>query len=113
MTENKPISLPIELKKCGYLLKQIQRNDFAAVYSVTDIATGDEHGFEVFEVRVQQAKTLPNGVSYFFKERYPSDEAFGKWAFAPKTRERAFQIFSEMGIKALREKPVEGFELAI
>lgn len=113
MTENKPISLPIELKKCGYLLKQIHRSQHAAVYSVTDEKTGVQHGFEVFSIRIQQERTTPSGISFAHKERYPSNEDFGVWAFAPRTKERAFKIFGEMETKALREKPVEGFELAI
>ena len=113
MPNNQPITLPIELKKCGYWLKQIHRSQHAAVYSVTDAKTGDAHGFEVFEIRIQAARTLPNGISFAHKEVYPSDTCFGVWAFAPRAKERAFKIFGEMETKALREKPVEGFELAI
>lgn len=57
-----PIPLPLEFKKCGFLLKQEYRTVNTAAYSVTDTLTNDEHGFEVFEIRVQQPKTLPNGV---------------------------------------------------
>jgi hypothetical protein len=110
---NQPIALPIELKKCGYLLSQIHRSQYAAIYSVTDLKTSEKHGFEVFEIRVQAARTLPNGASFAHKEIYPSDTCFGFWAFAPRTKERAFKIFGEMEIKALQKKPVEGFELAI
>ncbi len=102
--EKQPISLPIELKKCGYLLKQIHRSQHAAVYSVTDEKTGVQHGFEVFEIRVQAARTLPNGVSFAHKEIYPSDTCFGVWAFAPRTRERAKEIFFEMEIEALNKQ---------
>lgn len=94
-----PIPLPLNLKKCGFLLKQEYRLAAAAVYSVTDIETGKQHGYEVFEVRTQQAKTLPNGVKYPHKERYPPSEAFGKWAFAPSTFERALEIFMEIELK--------------
>ena len=111
MTENQPITLPLEVKKCGYLLQQVHRSQYAAIYSVTDIETQQAHGFEVFEVRVQQAKTLSNGVSFAHKEVYPNSEAFGNWAFAPRSRERAFKIFTEIEIKALRKKPVESLEL--
>jgi hypothetical protein len=107
------IKLPPTLSRCGYLLQQVHRSQYAAVYSVTDEKTGDAHGFEVFEIREQQPRTMPNGVSFAHREIYPSNEAFGKWAFAPRTRERAFEIFGEMEVKALRKKPVEGFELAI
>jgi hypothetical protein len=94
-----PIPLPLELKKCGFLLKQEYRLAAAVAYSVTDIVTGDFQGFEVFELRIQQAKTLPNGVRYPHKEIYPSAEAFGKWAFAPSTMRRALEIFIEIELK--------------
>jgi hypothetical protein len=113
MPNNQPIPLPNSLTKCGYLLSQIHRSQYAAVYSVTDLKTGEKHGFEVFEVRIQAARALPNGASFAHKEIYPSDTCFGFWAFAPRTRERAFEIFGEMEIKALQKMSVEGFELAI
>lgn len=111
MTKNQPIALSIEVKKCGYLLRQVHRSQYAAIYAVTDIETGTAHGFEVFEIRVQQPRTLANGVSFAHKEVYPNNEAFGVWAFAPRSRDRAFQIFAEMEIKGLRKKPVESLEL--
>lgn len=95
----RPIPLPMEFKKCGFLLKQEYRGAWTAVYSVTDTITGDQHGFEVFEIRVQQAKTLPNGIHYAFKEIYPPAEAFGKWAKAPSGLSRAVEIFLEMELK--------------
>lgn len=95
----RPIPLPMELKKCGFLLKQEYRGAWTVVYSVTDTLTGDEHGFEVFEIRIQQPKTLPNGVHYPFKEIYPPAEAFGKWAKAPSRLDRALEIFLEMELK--------------
>jgi hypothetical protein len=94
-----PIPLPLEFKKCGFLLKQEYRLAAAVAYSVTDIDTGNFQGFEVFELRLQQAKTLPNGVTYPHKERYPPSEAFGKWAFSPSTLERALEIFMEIELK--------------
>lgn len=95
----RPIPLPMEFKKCGFLLKQEYRLAAAVAYSVTDIITGDEHGYEVFEIRIQQPKTLPNGVQIPMKEKYPSPDDFGKWAFAPSRMERALEIFMEIELK--------------
>lgn len=94
-----PIPLPLELKKCGFLLKQEYRLAAAAAYSVTDAITGEQHGYEVFEIRVQKPKTLPNGVQVPLKEKYPSPDDFGKWAFAPSTMKRALEIFLEIELK--------------
>ena len=98
--QDTPSVLPETLKRCGYKLKQVHRSQYAAIYSVTDIETQQAHGFEVFEVRVQQAKTLPNGIHFAHKECYPNNENFGVWAFAPRTIERAEQIFAQMENKA-------------
>ena len=95
----RPIPLPMEFKKCGFLLRQEYRGAWTAVYSVTDTITGDQHGFEVFEIRTQPEKTLPNGITYHHKEVYPSAEAFGKWAKAPSGLSRAVEIFLEMELK--------------
>jgi hypothetical protein len=94
-----PIPLPLEFKKCGFWLKQEYRLAAAVVYSVTDIITGDQHGYEVFEVRIQQPKTLPNGVQVPLKEKYPSPDDFGKWAFAPSTIKRAVEIFMRIELE--------------
>jgi hypothetical protein len=112
MTENQPIALPIELKKCGYLLKQIQRNDFAAVYSVTDIATGAAHGYEVFEIQYREPTTYPNGTQYPMRERYPNAEAFGDWAKAPRHLDRALQLFKDFTERA-QKKAEKGLRVAI
>lgn len=95
----RPIPLPMELKKCGFLLKQEYRLAAAVAYSVTDIVTGEHHGYEVFEIRVQKPKTLPNGVEVPLKEKYPSSNNFGKWAFAPSTMKRALEIFIEIELE--------------
>lgn len=113
ITGKKPLELPESFQKFGYTLAQIHRSPYAAIYTVTDVKTGASHGFEVFAVKIQQERTTPSGIHFAFKEMYPSKEDFGVWAFAPRTRERAFQIFAELECKALREKPVEDCELAI
>lgn len=113
ITGAKPLELPESFKKFGYTLQQIHRTQHAAIYTVTDAKTGASHGFEVFAVKIQEERTTPSGIHFAYKEKYPTGEDFGLWAFAPKTRERAFQIFAELECKALREKPVEDCELVI
>lgn len=90
-----PEQLPLTIKTKGFELKQLQRNPFAAVYTVTDIETQQAQGYEVFEIRIQQARTTKSGVHFAFKEKYPSGEDFGKTAFAPSTMQRALQLFNE------------------
>lgn len=109
-----PEQLPITFKRCGYQLQQLQRNEAAALYSVTDIETGQAHGFEVFEIRIQQARTTASGIHFAFKERYPSAEDFGQTAKAPTTLERALFLFNEYTERGRKkaEKAVSKAELA-
>jgi hypothetical protein len=93
--QRQPELLPVNLKRYGYELQQLQRNEHAAVYSVTDIETQQAHGFEVFEIRIQQARIMANGIHFAHKEVYPNNEAFGNWAKAPRTLDRALQVFNE------------------
>lgn len=93
LTTTTPTKLPIELSRCGYTLRQVHRSECAAIYEAVCKHTHQTHGFEVFEIRVQEARTLANGVHFANKERYPANEDFGSWAFAPSTRERAFEVF--------------------
>jgi len=90
-----PEQLPLTFKTKGYQLSQLQRNPFAALYTVTDIETQQAQGYEVFEIRIQQARTTKSGVHFAFKERYPSAEDFGQTAKAPKTFDRALFLFNE------------------
>jgi hypothetical protein len=99
-----PIKLPFELSRCGYILRQIHRTEQAAIYEVIDRPTGGTHGFEVFEIRIQAPRTLANGVHFAHKERYPANEDFGVWAFAPATRARAFEVFSRLESKARQRR---------
>lgn len=97
-----PEQLPLTIKTKGFELKQLQRNPFAAMYSVTDIETGTAHGFEVFTIRTQQEKHR-KGITYAHKEVYPSGEAFGIWAKAPRTLESALYLFNEYTERARKK----------
>jgi len=109
-----PEQLPITFKRCGYELKQLQRNQFAALYSVTDIETGTAHGFEVFMIEIQQPRTTKSGIHFAFKEVYPSSEKFGDIAKAPTTLERALFLFNEYTERGRKraEKALSRTELA-
>lgn len=102
-----PQLLSVTFKRCGYQLTQLERNQFAALYSVTDIETGKAQGFEVFEIRIQQAHTTAKGISYAHKEIYPNNEAFGNWAKAPSSKDRALELFADFTEKgrAKQNKP--------
>ena len=109
-----PEQLPLSIKTKGFELNQVQRNEFAALYSVTDIETGNKHGFEVFEILIQQPRTTKSGIHFAHKEVYPSAEKFGDTAKAPQTTERALELFAQYTERGRKkaEKAMSKAELA-
>jgi len=109
-----PEQLPLSIKTKGFELKQLQRNEYAAIYTITDIETQQAQGFEVFMIEIQQARTTASGIHFAHKERYPSAEDFGQTAKAPRTLERALELFNEYTERGRKkaEKAVCKAELA-
>ena len=95
--------LPLSFNRYGYHIHQLQRNEYAALYEVTDILTGSPQGFEVFCIKIQQERTTASGIHFALKERYPSAEDFGQTAKAPRTLDRASQLFNEYSERARKK----------
>lgn len=89
-----PQPLPARLRKnaCEYTL--VPRGTRSAVYAQR--ITPEIEYYEVFELRIQPAKMLPSGKSYPAKERFPSNEDFGGWAWSCRTLERTMERFKEL-----------------
>ena len=76
-----------------------------AMYKVEFKPTGSDRlhlvGYEVFQIRIQKPMSMTVGgvtINYAEKERTPSDEAFGDWAFNCSTLEQAEKKFAELPI---------------
>lgn len=73
------IKLPLRKRKSGFLFTQDRRNDDACIYKQF---SGDTLiGYEVFKVMVEKAREF-GGATIPAHERFPSDEAFGSWAWS-------------------------------
>jgi hypothetical protein len=92
--------LPENIKKNGFDYKQVKRTDKAAIYA--QYMTGGTLliGYEVFQIFEQkESDTIiaGNPIHYENKELFPSDEAFGKFAWSFQSLQRAETFFE--GIK--------------
>ena len=88
------------INRNGYIYKQLKRTDKAAMYSqsVADKADDPESSFEAFEVfkiKIGKAKVV-FGVELPEKEKFPSDEDFGKWAWTYTDYEKAIDRFNKI-----------------
>lgn len=87
-----PRPLPLEFNRHGHTYKQLERNDRAAIYSVSGA------GFELVRIRTAKESKLPGGAIAPFREVYPSDEEFGVhgWYFMPDEEAKMRQRFNEL-----------------
>ncbi len=81
--------------KSGYTLTCIHESETGFIYEERYNRTGNVHGYEVFkripyESFTIAGKVFPAGV------RYPGNEDFGKWAWSPRTLERAYEILERL-----------------
>ena len=86
------------VNKNGYVYNQLIRGDRGVIYSQKpsdpDISNGVEY-FEVFKIKISPPKVV-FGVELPEKEKFPSDEDFGKWAWVYKSREKAMERFNQI-----------------
>lgn len=102
--ETEPKLLDTEIKKNGFAYIQERRGERAFIYRQTDPETteGGEArtvGFEVFKRKVSRAQSANMGgtiVEFEAKEKFPSNESFGLWAWAFKSWEKALEKFNEL-----------------
>jgi hypothetical protein len=84
--------------KNGYKYTQIKRGIRGVVYSQKisdpDLEDSAEY-FEVFKIKISPPKVV-FGVELPEKEKFPSDEDFGKWAWVFKSREKAFERYEKI-----------------
>jgi hypothetical protein len=72
--------LPEEYKNSGYIFKQIFRGDFVAIYEAKD---DPSNIYEIFKIKCVKEQKLPNGTIMPAREKLPSKEDFGDWAWCP------------------------------
>jgi hypothetical protein len=100
---DKELKLPIELETefqgkgqmSNFHFRQIEKTQFGYIYELTT-EFGKPH-YEVFERREQKemdTEIQGQKVHYDFKIVYPSNNAFGDWAFACKQLEKAKEYLS-------------------
>lgn len=96
--------LELEIRKGGFLYKQMLRTDNVALYSQWD--GGRIVCYEVFRIKIQKerkwkSKTFPR------KEVYPRNDDFGYSAWAPSSYERAESIYNRLVLEAYRDDLTE------
>lgn len=88
------------VKRGAFTHHLIKRNKHVAMY---DTCIDEEViGYEVFLIKIQKPKII-FGREIAFKEKFPKNEDFGYSAYAPSTRERANEIYTELTIKCQKK----------
>ena len=87
-------TLPPIIRKNGFTYTQILRGVRSFVYEQR--ITPEIKYYEVFELRIQPAKTFPSGKSYTTMERFPGNEDFGEWAWTCRNYKRAYERYLEL-----------------
>ena len=83
-------TLPQTKRKNGHDYVQVFRGPKAAIYR--QCFRGMLVGYEVILIRVQKGRSY-KGNWLETRERFPHDEAFGKWAWAFSSMERALEKY--------------------
>jgi len=104
------IHLPETFKKNGYFYFMLSRGDNAVIYEQSAredcVFMKDVCGYEVFEIRIQKESTrtiMGQDITYPEKERLPSDESFGYWAWTFRTWETAIKKFNELELNQIEK----------
>lgn len=88
--------LPETKSKNGCYYRLVHRTEKAALYSLRYSPEGPIVGYEVFIVRFVGESRLPNGAPMAAHEKFPSNEDFGKTAWAYTTVKTAMEKFSAL-----------------
>jgi hypothetical protein len=89
--------LPETIAKNNLFLRQVKRTDRVAMYSVHEAPTKPVCCFEVWQVKIAPAQTANfagKRVSLPERERIPTNESFGSWAWSWATRAQAETCFT-------------------
>ena len=88
-------NLPVKLRKNGFNYTQVLRGERSCIYEQMVCEEKDIKYYEVFLIRVRPQRTA-FGKEFPAKERFPNDEAFGKWAWTFRSYEDAKWRFDEL-----------------
>jgi len=87
------IHVPLKLRKNGYDYTQVLRGRRSCLYE--QHVTPRIKQYEVFEIRIRPAETI-QGKKYPEREKFPSNEDFGSWAWSYTSFEKAKAKFDEL-----------------
>lgn len=90
------VRLPHEIKRNGATYVFVKRGLKSLVYART--VPGRDATYEVFKIKIRKPSVV-KGVLLPAREIFPNDEAFGDWAWAPWSLERAMKRFESLESK--------------
>jgi hypothetical protein len=84
-----------KINRNGYIYTQLKRGERAAIYEqiFEDLEESFCIGYEVFKIRIGKSKVV-FGVELPEKEKFPSDEDFGKWAWTYRDLNKAMEKYN-------------------
>jgi hypothetical protein len=84
-----------KINRNGYIYTQLKRGERAAIYEQIFEDLGESFciGYEVFKIRIGKSKVV-FGVELPEKEKFPSDEDFGKWAWTYRDLNKAMEKYN-------------------
>lgn len=87
--------LPVRFKRKGFVYEQVCRNQEKVLYRQS--MNGKTIAFELFRIKIQKPTEF-NGIILKEKEMFPSDEAFGSWAWSLQfmSEEKAIQRYNDL-----------------
>jgi len=86
-----------KINRNGYIYSQLKRGERAAIYEqiFEDLGESSCIGYEVFKIRIGKSKVV-FGVELPEKEKFPSDEDFGKWAWTYRDLNKAMEKYNRI-----------------
>lgn len=86
-----------KINRNGYIYTQLKRGERGAIYEQIFEELGDSTcvGYEVFKIRIGKSKVV-FGVELPEKEKFPSDEDFGKWAWTYRDLNKAMEKYNQI-----------------
>jgi hypothetical protein len=97
-----------KINRNGYIYTQLKRGEKAAIYEqiFEDLGDSTVVGYEVFKIRIGKSKVV-FGVELPEKEKFPSDEDFGKWAWSYREINKAMEKYDQIENGGLDEDEVD------
>ena len=93
---------PVKLRKNGFEYRFRQKGRRSYIYAQR--GTNSDEAYEVFLIRYREERII-NGKILPAKERFPSNEDFGRFAWTYRTWEEAWNKFCDLeGLDARYEK---------